>query len=341
MPRSGGAALPRSCGRAFWSAERDMISQRQLRGLFPSRLPLAAGGSPWGLSRSLPAMLTTTSLGACLGRNYARPAEPDPKCTVPSARTQPGLPAPNLGCQRQENHPRSSLRGASRCPLRHRHPTGCATALHARRPRGELNCNGLLSTFTRLAVILEASVAMDRDLHPQAGSRSFLPPCPAPSPPGCPGAPRPPANDTRQTSRRSPALHTTLLGATLPTQGRRSQGRETHPRGSWGGCRPHGRVPRHCPGRGRGGHPDSPRASRRLRCSRAVPPADISIWRGAPQPRTGPACGTGGGPRLRCSPPPAEGMRGVSSRLCDRSTNGTCGEWERGETRVKTRPCTP
>lgn len=94
MPRSGGAALPRSCGRAFWSAERDMISQRQLRGLFPSRLPLAAGGSPWGLSRSLPAMLTTTSLGACLGRNYARPAELDPKCTVPSASTQPGLPAP-------------------------------------------------------------------------------------------------------------------------------------------------------------------------------------------------------------------------------------------------------
>lgn len=88
------------------------------------------------------------------------------------------LQAPSLGCQRQENHPCSSLRGASWCPLRHRHPTGCATALHARQPRGELNCNGLLSTFTRLEVILEARVAMDRDLHPQAGSQSFFPPLP-------------------------------------------------------------------------------------------------------------------------------------------------------------------
>lgn len=94
MPWSGGAALPHSCGRAFWSAERAMISQRQLRSLFPPSRPLASSGCPWGLSCSLLVVLTTTSLGACLGRNYARPAELDPKCMVAPASTQPGLPVP-------------------------------------------------------------------------------------------------------------------------------------------------------------------------------------------------------------------------------------------------------
>lgn len=71
----------------------------------------------------------------------------------------------------------------------------------------------------RLEVILEAMAAMDRDLHPKAGSQSFLPPYPAPTPSlsGCSDAPRTPANDTRQTSQRLPALHAALLSATLPT----------------------------------------------------------------------------------------------------------------------------
>lgn len=33
-------------------------------------------------------------------------------------------------------------------------------------------------------------------------------------------------------------MHTTLLGATLPTQGRHSQGREAHPLGPWGAAVP-------------------------------------------------------------------------------------------------------
>lgn len=140
VPWSGGAALPRSSGRAFWGAEHATISQRQLKGLFPPSQPPVPGGWPWGLSRSVPAALAPPPR-SMLRQKLCKTCRAGPKphgasCVHPAWAAGAGKPPP--GCPSQ---------GASRCPLRHGHPTGRTAALHARRPRGECNRNGLFCVF--------------------------------------------------------------------------------------------------------------------------------------------------------------------------------------------------